>query len=276
MFKIISRPEPDKIPDLPLPIHVRSTGCNEAPPGWSEDEASSGKNFVQLFWTVQGEGEFILPGERKIRLGAGCAVYRLPGERHRHRSVDPRVPWHYYWFTFDGPGAREFMLAYGYPQRALHAGECPVRLFSELEILLRKRTFHAQRHAVAVAAEILALAGECATAPEHDLAGRFLELAEARFSDPGTRIGDLAAELGCHRTTLTRALRRQVSVSPRRYLGELRLQKALSLLTETNLPIKSIAFAVGIGKTDRFCAMVKNSTGFTPAQYRRHAVRDSR
>ena len=274
MRKIISRPNPNRIPPLPLPIHLRSTGYNEAPPGWSENEARGEKNFVQLFWCVQGEGEFGFEN-RYERLRPGEVIYRLPGEQHQHRSADEHTPWHYYWFTFDGEKAADFMLSYGYPQRAIYAGECPIKLFRELEVLLRQRTLYAQRHAISVATELLALAGRAGAGPEHDLIFRFLDLIEARYPEPDLRVENLADELGVHRTTLTRMVGRQISVSPRQYLIQLRVQKALSLLTTSALTVKEIAEKVGIGKADVLCSLIRRDTGASPREYRRLASPDS-
>src|SRR5574344_1989726 len=274
MRKIISRPDPNRVPALPLPIHVRSTGYNEAEPGWCENEASGEKNFVQLFWCVQGVGEFLFP-DRCEPLRRGETIYRLPGESHRHRSADAHTPWHYYWFAFDGPGAADFMRSYGYPQRAMYAGDCPLKLFRELEVLLPQQTLYVQRHAISIATEILALAGHAGAEPEHDLVLRFLELIEARYAEPDLRVEDLAEILGVHRTTLTRIVGRQMSVSPRQYLIQLRLQKARSLLATSDLAVKEIAERVGIGKADVLCSLIRRDTGFTPREYRRRASPDS-
>ena len=275
MRKIISRPEINMLPNVQLPIHIRSTGYNEADPGWREHVPEDTKNFVQIFWSVQGIGEFTFK-EKKIKLHPGEFIYHLPFEPHTHRSIDSKVPWHYYWFTFDGPGARDFMLSYGYPQESMLSGECPVRLFHELESLLKRRTVYAQRHAISVATEILALAGENkGDSAEHDLTHRFIDLAQEHFKDPTLTAELLADRLCVHRTTLNRVVKRQLSISPKHYINQLRIQKALSLLLETTLSVKAIAFDAGFNKVDYFCALIRKQTGYTPARYRKHASVDS-
>ena len=105
MRKKVYNPELLSNPGVPLPVHVRSAGYNEAEPGWEEIE--SDKPFVQIFWCVQGVGEIIYP-ERRFLLHPGETFYRLPGELHHHRNPDKKTPWHYYWFTFEGDGAADF------------------------------------------------------------------------------------------------------------------------------------------------------------------------
>ncbi|MDD3154169.1 MAG: AraC family transcriptional regulator [Victivallaceae bacterium] len=274
MRKIISRPNPEVLPEFPVPIYVRSTGYNEADPDWEENCAKGSKNFVQLFWCIQGIGEFRFEG-RSVLLHPDEVIYQLPGEAHVHRSADTKTQWRYYWFTFDGPGAENFMRSYHYEQTALHAGACPVKLFHELETAVRQQTNYAQRHAIAVATEILALAGCDSGKCEHNTVKRFLELAEDLFADPDFTAEAAANEMQIHRTTLYRTVKRELSLSPKQVLRQLRIQKALSLLLETELPIKTVAAESGFNKVDYFCSLIARQTGCTPAKYRKHASVDS-
>ena len=274
MRKIISRPDPLQLPALPLPIHVRSVGYNEADCGWYERVPGRQKNFVQLFWCVEGTGEIVFE-DRIVRLSPGEVCYHLPREEHYHRSVNPDSRWCYHWFTFDGPRAADFMISYGYPQTNLPAGECPVRCFLEMESLLRQRTPYAQRHAVALAAELLALAGGQMTGSlEHDLVKRFIELAHEGFADPDVTIASLAEELGIHRTTLNRLFFRMMELSPGTYLDQIRMQHALSLLRETESSVKEIAYACGMVHVSYFCRLVRKHTGMTPMEYRKRSTMD--
>ena len=271
--KVISRPDLD-LPDFPLPVHIRSVGYNEADPGWKEEAPGERKIFVQLFWCVEGVGEFVF-GERIERIGAGEVMYHLPGEDHIHRSVDPRRRWCYYWVTFDGPGAAAFMKAYGYPQSPCSAGECPVRLFQEIEQLLKQRTPYAQRHAISVLTEILALAGERhSETRRNSMVGKFIEAAHKRFQEPEMTVGLLARELRIHRTTLNRLFQKEMRLSPGSYLEQIRIQKALSLLRETDLSIKEIAYSTGFSHVSYFCAVIRRKTGMTPEEYRLNAGMD--
>jgi len=271
---IISRPNPGCIPSLSLPIHVRSVGYNEAAPGWNECESCDRKNFVQIFWCVQGIGEFQFK-DRSVPLYPNEVIYRLPNEEHSHRSADPRIPWHYHWFTFDGPNAKAFLQSYGYPQTNLHAGPCPVPLFQELKTLLWRQTAYAQRHAISIAAEILALAGCDNGRIEHDIVKQFLEMTRREFSDENFTVEAAAAKLGIHRTSLYRIFKRELGLSPKQYLRQLRIQKALSLLLQTDFPIKTVAAESGFNKVDYFCSVIAGETGLTPMLYRKHTAVDS-
>lgn len=263
---IISRPVPNSLPGIRLPFHVRSAGANESLRTWSESFAPDKKPFVQIFWTRRGMGEVLLHGER-IRLREGDFFYHLPGDEHRHRTIGEI--WNYNWFTLDGAGSADFVRAYGYEQKARYAGECPVKLFTELELLLEERTPYAQRHAIAVAAEILALAGgPFHAAVQDDPVRNFMTLAQENLSCEKLTAENLAAELGIHRTTLNRLVRARTGMSPGKYLRELRISHLLALLRETALPVKSVAAECGIPYAGYLCRIVRERTGLTPEGYR--------
>ena len=198
MRKIISRPDPLQLPALPLPIHVRSVGYNEADCGWYERVPGRQKNFVQLFWCVEGTGEIVFE-DRIVRLSPGEVCYHLPREEHYHRSVNPDSRWCYHWFTFDGPRAADFMISYGYPQTNLPAGECPVRLYVYLFPAQTADPVCAASRGSARGGTACPCGRENDGSREHDLVKRFIELAHEGFADPDVTIASLAEELGIHR-----------------------------------------------------------------------------
>jgi len=267
MWKIIRRANCVQVPEMPLPIYIRSTGNNNASPGWSECEHSHKKDFVQLFWTVSGTGEIEL-SDRVVRVSAGDVMYRLPYEEHIHRNVSNTLPWHYYWFTFDGAAARDFMLSYGYPQESRFAGECPTHLFDQLGILLQRSTPSAYRHAISVATEILALAGDTGNRRQATLVEAFIQEIQKNYVHPEYTVEALAESLNVHRSTIFRVVTEELGISPRRYLMQIRLQKGMSLLLDSTRSVKEIAGMAGFGKVDYFCRQVQDATGYTPTVYR--------
>ncbi|MBR4666142.1 MAG: AraC family transcriptional regulator [Lentisphaeria bacterium] len=271
-IKVISRPNPSRLPEFRLPLHVRSAGANESMHDWGEYYPPADKPFVQIFWTEEGAGEIML-GSRKMIVHEGDFFYHLPGDEHRHRTVGK--VWNYRWFTMDGPLADPFMRSYGYEQEAQHAGICPVTLFLELENLLKSRTPYAQRHALSVATEILALAGRPEPSPQADPVQYFFRKAEERLADPDFTAESIASELGIHRTTFTRQFKAATDgMTPRRWLMELRYKKAVRLLTETNLQLKEIAQECGLSNSAYLCRVIRQRTGMTPEKFRKPDVKE--
>ncbi|MFA6101750.1 MAG: AraC family transcriptional regulator [Victivallaceae bacterium] len=267
MRRIISRTDPNKLPPLPLPLYVRSVGYNEAENAWTEFFPAETKKFVQIFWGVRGEGEFRI-GDSSYVLHCNEVIYHLPGEDHFHKSQSP--VWAYHWFTLDGPLAVAFIQGFGYSREVMPAGRCPVDLFLQLETLMREMSPYSQRKMLSVAVDILALAGSrddsknsCGQVVSH-----FIELVQENYSNPSVNINELSDQLKIHRTTLTRLFKKRMLVSPGEYLLQLRLQRALSLLRETDYPVYEIGEMVGIPHRGYFCRLIRRTVGVSPGVYR--------
>lgn len=230
---------------------------------------------MEIFWGVAGHGEIIL-GDTTYDFGTGNVLWKLPEETHAYRSGLEGMELR--WFTFDGPQAETFLAGYGYPRRISEAGLCPFHLFDAIESGLREMTSFSQRHLISVAAEILALAGR-----RHDTASsggrivsRFIELAQTNFGNASVNVNTIADLIGVHRSTLSRHFLEQMLVSPGEYLNRLRLQHALTLLQESELPINEVAELAGIPDRSYFCRFIRRTFGVSPRQLREQAIRRSR
>ncbi len=67
---------------------------------------------------------------------------------------------------------------------------------------------------------------------------------------------------------LLRLFKRREGVTILQYINDLKLQKARQLLTETEMPIKDIATALGFASTGYFGRFFKSKQGMTPNAYR--------
>ncbi len=252
---------------LPLPIHVRSVGHYRLDLDYQHGSTGN-EDFVQFFWCVEGRGE-LRSGYGPVPLGPGDAAWKLTGEINGYTTLTPG--WDLWWFTFDGADADRFMRSYGYPRRLENAGPCPAELFGEIEAGLRIMTPYEERRLVSVAAAILALAGrrEGAASPSDRISERFIELAHARYMEPGADVNSLADAMGMHRTTLTRHFQARMRMSPGEYLTRLRIQRAVSLLVAGSLPIAEVARRVGMPNAAHFSRAIKSAAGRTPQEIRR-------
>jgi len=260
------RPDLKGFPNIALPFYPRSTGHFQRV--LDEEFVPAGmKNFVQFFWCVKGEGELFLEGEW-MPMHPGDVVYRLPMEEHRLRSRNGE--WEYRWIAFDGPGARDFMLSYGYPRTCFHAGICPHELFISFENHLRDRTPYAWRQMVADVVSILAAAGGCneESSLENRILRETIRICKENFGNPNLNVNALAERLEIDRSTLRRIFRKKMNQLPSEYLSQLRLQHAFSMLKQTFLPLSEIACRSGFQDVNYFCRVIRKSTGRTPSELR--------
>jgi AraC-like DNA-binding protein len=89
-------------------------------------------------------------------------------------------------------------------------------------------------------------------------------LAERKFTAP-----DIARNLHMHERTLHRRLQDE-GTSYRIELKNIRFEMARHLLTESDMPLSTIAKALGYADTSAFVRSFKRWTGYTPIQWRSH------
>ena len=79
---------------------------------------------------------------------------------------------------------------------------------------------------------------------------------------------NLARAVGLSERHLRRRFRETYGKTPRRYLTEVRMQRAKTLLRTTRLGIEEIAQAVGYSSSVTFDRIFKRASGLTPSEFR--------
>lgn len=258
-----------------MPLGARSAGHYRVPAGWSE--APVRKHFVEIFWGVEGSGSFAFsqPGTVRQTLGPGELTLYFPGDVH-DLGTGSDAPWEYRWWTMDGPLAEAITREFGFePGRVYSVGPPPEALFEELTRRLGEISRAGEARAAALAYELLSTAHGAAhplAAPNRNndqaFSARCLEIIHRRWADPGFGIDQLAAELGLHRSVVSRRFHAAQGLAPSDYLGRWRVQHALSRLKESNLPIQAVAASCGWEDANYFARRIRQATGLSPSQFR--------
>ena len=82
------------------------------------------------------------------------------------------------------------------------------------------------------------------------------------------RISNVASYIGIDRSYLTKIFREEYHTSPQEFLVQLRMEKAISLLSQTSESITSIALQIGYPDSLAFSRIFKQRTGQSPSEYR--------
>lgn len=96
---------------------------------------------------------------------------------------------------------------------------------------------------------------------------RAKDLADRRYAEPLT-VADLAREAGLSRGHFSREFRRTFGEPPHQYLLTRRLERAASLLRNSDRPVTEVCFAVGLTSLGSFTTSFGRVYGRTPSDYR--------
>jgi transcriptional regulator GlxA family with amidase domain len=102
-------------------------------------------------------------------------------------------------------------------------------------------------------------------------AGRLRLVMEAIHKNIGEPISVsmLCSAAGLSRSHFSRAFRTSVGQSPHAYIVRLRLERAMSLMRDTETPLSEIALVAGFSDQPHFSNAFRRAVGTTPAQWRR-------
>ena len=88
-----------------------------------------------------------------------------------------------------------------------------------------------------------------------------------RLQEP-LRVADLAAAAGCSPSQLDRRVKRVFGLSPKQYVLRVKVERAMTLLNETDAGLGEIANLAGFYDQPDFSRRFAKITGRTPAQFR--------
>ncbi|PAW79085.1 MAG: hypothetical protein B9S32_03780 [Verrucomicrobia bacterium Tous-C9LFEB] len=247
-----------------IPLNIRSVGRYVVNPGWHEKPKC--KWFVQLFWTVEGKGEFHADGTRFVSAPGDVFIYR-PGDLHDIRPLT--ASWVYCWITWNHPKAGEWIEAFGLTGRIHHREACPQWLFEEVAEGLEEGVPEGQRRSAHLSHAILleALIPRGCGPRKSALAERVRKHLDAHFQEVELTMQSLADGLQIHRTTLLRTFQIAYGISPSHYLHNRRMENALALLHRSSLPIKEVALRAGFSDANYFSRAVRKATGMSPREF---------
>lgn len=86
---------------------------------------------------------------------------------------------------------------------------------------------------------------------------------------PSPSLTELAGLFGISPSYLSRAFRKATGMTIHRYIEEVRLRSAQTLLATTDLKLKEVAFRLGFARASSFTVAFRRAAGETPIGYRR-------
>ena len=91
---------------------------------------------------------------------------------------------------------------------------------------------------------------------------------EANMGNVEISVDDLMTAMGMSRSSLNRKMHELFNLSPKDFLQEARIKHACTLLKQTDLSVKEVAYDCGFSNPHYFATCFKSSTGCTPTEFR--------
>lgn len=256
----IYRPIP--APNIAMPYGLRSMGHCRARIGWKDSPYQ--KTFVQVFWVVEGVGEFICNEKKYLVKAEECFVY-FPG--HTHLITAMSDIFEYRFFTIDGKMAETVVRSFDLIDEPRFVGVCPITEFQILEQEILDVTPFGQAHCSEKAFGLLSRVSGINKVKQYSaVIENCLALIERQLHSSELNVNKMSEELKIHRSQLTRQFKKELGMTPIEYLISKRAQKGLKLLEETRLPVKEIAKMCGYQQPDYFAKAIRAMTGLRPGQ----------
>ncbi|MGH8024419.1 MAG: AraC family transcriptional regulator [Limisphaerales bacterium] len=207
---------------------------------------------------------------------AGHAFLLFPGVWHRY-APHAQSGWHEHWIGFDGEMARRWLrhrfFAPRNPVVKIGAEDTVLATFSRVMQAIRANRPALQQILAGATSNLMGLfySAQQAQSVVDVQNANVIERAITRIQDEFDRTLDmktLAQELGVSYSWFRHTFTGHTGLSPHQYLLELRLVRARSLLSETELPVKEIALQTGFEDELYFSRLFRQKLNLTPSQWR--------
>lgn len=288
LFKTFYRYFPVAKRDRDWGLYITTVGFSQFQPGASYPPSGHPKQYssvnvgrslseYHIVYISAGSGWFKAASVPEQKIEAGQVIFLSPGVRHSY-APSPATGWNEHWVGFDGDFARHLMQRGFFKRRqpVLHAAdeEKLLALFNDIIETTHENRPALQQILAALTTNILALLySSLQSKHEEDEPGvKTIQDAVARMRESAEtplNIPELARELKVSYRSFRRAFARHTGFSPQKYLLEIRLARARTLLAQSSLSIKEIAVRTGFEDVQYFCRYFHKKIGMVPTAFRR-------
>lgn len=231
------------------------------------------ENYI-IHYVKSGRGYFVCDG-RTYALSQGQCFVIFPGSLIAYYP-HPDDPWEYAWIDFNGIQAKSLLeqssLSIQNPVTAPISADT-ARLFETAAATYSKQTAadlcRSAGYLLLILADILRdNPGQNTKQPVSRILHHAVERIDSDYRKPELSIDTLARDLSVNRTSLYRHFMEELGMSPKSYITQVRMEKAIHLLKSGEYSIKAISYSVGFSDPLYFSKVFKKYTGLSPRSYR--------
>lgn len=260
-------------------LNVYRCGIESCSPGFVWGPGVRDHHIIH--YVLSGKGQFEI-GDSTYSLAKGDGFW-IPSDVRVRYTADNASPWTYSWVGFHGLKAETILQKAGldrtnpvfsYTQddrlrdtlldmvaaaRPGSAGE--LMLTGHLYLFLGLMVENERRKNP----------GKSTEGSRERYVRRAVEYIARHYTTP-MRITEMSASLGLDRSYLSMLFTELLGKSPKAFLNEWRMSRAMELLQQTDLTVSEVARSVGYEDPIQFSKTFKTHAGNTPTSFRKHAI----
>ena len=267
-----------------IDIYLQHCGIQDCEPGHSYGPAV--RDYYLIHYISNGEGMFVSDGET-YRLKQGQGFLICP-EVVSYYEADSENPWSYAWVGFNGIKADHYLQMTGLSRKNpiftyntdSYLSDCIVEMvessgsqsgrdlrFSGLLNLFISKLIENNGYSLP--------AGGTSTERADYYVNQAIKYMKANYTQ-NISISGIASSIGLDRSYLGALFKKKLDLSPRKYLLNLRIEKACRLIANENLTIGDISRSVGFNDPLHFSKMFKKTKNVSPMEYRKKIIEERR
>ena len=231
----------------------------------------------QFVYISKGKGVFESESTKKRAIAKGQIMILFPGQWHSYQPLKD-IGWNEYYIGFEGSIIdsiikKSFISS---QNQVLDVGtsEELVNLFSTAIRVAKEDKKSAQQYLAGIVFHILGMILALSQNKNYEAreSTQVIERAKIIMGEnihKDIDVKEIASKLGTSYSWFRKFFKEYTGYAPAQYFQELKLRKAKELLTETNLPIKEIAYELNFSSIEYFLSFFKQRVNITPSEYRK-------
>lgn len=281
------------IPTHSIDLFLIHCGYHKCPPNYIFDHHEL--NEYHLHFVLNGKGTLII-NENKYLVKKND-IFILPKNYIVKYYADSNDPWEYIWVTFDGTLAETYLSHANITAKTpvVHSNISNETYLEYVDKILEAHEFNFSNELkrASFLFELLSTLIESQndirscdsisntindniniysniSSTVHSYVDAAIDFIVKNYTN--TTVNDIANYIGINRSYLCTIFKKQLNISPQRYLLSFRMKKAEELIRTTQETICDIAKQVGYNDSLVFSKIFKKTYGLSPANYRNQFV----
>lgn len=251
-------------------ISLYEIGCQACPPSYSFGPII--RDHYVLHYVQSGVGTLYL-NHQEYQI-CSHEAFVIPPNVVSYYQADAFDPWNYIWVHLDGPKTTEYFQEAGITKN--NPVFCPTEYPNPMESIMKDLLQHHKKelHCIGKIYEMYDCILELSPARlrsqvdvKLQYVKKIIDYIHLKYNEQ-IHVEDIARSCGLERSYLTRLFKSATGYSPQEYLIVYRMRVACSMLTESNMPIQHIAYAVGYKDSFTFSKAFKKHMNLSPTSYR--------